>query len=303
MENTEQVQQLHKLAKQSIVNVSERYGVLKAQCILTDFGLTKLVDASNDRVKLAAVLFMSEATAEQLGKPEDYIGGKLPEEVEFSNKVETAGLMMIKALNSRGVYLPNPTTRRLAARVAEKKQAASLIDLAHTGPEETTRLMIQVEELTKRLRLQSNELDKAKAEIVNLKDELEQQEIEALPVNPKILAQRMSPGPLTAGELNAKVGYESLRQILQDALNQAMNGKGHERHSNGLSFEEQPMQAICDILGSPEGMVYQVMKKLKEALGLPDADHQYHEVLGAVNYAAGVALWMQRHRQEEPDNL
>lgn len=300
MENTEQ---LHELAKQSIVNVSKRYGVMNAQRILTDFGITKLADASNDRVKLAAVLFMSEATAAQLGKPEDYIDGKLPSEVEFSGySIRAVGKMMIRVLNNRGVYLPNPTTRKLAARVTETKQAASLIDLAHTEPEERTRLMIQVEELSNKLRLQSKEFDKAKAEIVRLKDELEEQELEARPVNRQI-AQMMPPGPLTAGELNAKVGYESLRKILQDALNQAMNGKGHERHSNGLSFEEQPMQAICDILGSPEGMVYQVMKKLKEALGLPDADHQYHEVLGAVNYAAGVALWMQRHRQEEPDNL
>lgn len=91
--------------------------------------------------------------------------------------------------------------------------------------------------------------------------------------------------------------YSGLYSVLMDALDQACNGKGKERHANDKPFEEQPMQTHCDALGSPQGMAYQVMKKTAEAMGMADPAHQIRELLGAINYAAGMIIWINRNNQ------
>lgn len=89
--------------------------------------------------------------------------------------------------------------------------------------------------------------------------------------------------------------YAGLAAVLLGALEQAAYGKGRERHANDLPFEQQPMNAICDILGSPEGMAYQVTKKVAEALKMPTYEQQERELFGAINYTAGIIIWLQRH--------
>lgn len=92
--------------------------------------------------------------------------------------------------------------------------------------------------------------------------------------------------------------YSKLYSVLMDALDQAAYGKGKERHATDKSFEDQPMQTISDLAGSPDGMAYQVIKKVQEALRLPDFSRQKRELLGAIVYAAGMIIWLEKQPTE-----
>ncbi len=84
-------------------------------------------------------------------------------------------------------------------------------------------------------------------------------------------------------------GYGLLAAVLQRAYEQAAIGKGKERHANGKPFHEQPMQDLIRLhgLGFATG---QASKKASEALGLPGADRQVAELLGAIVYLAGAVI-------------
>lgn len=87
-------------------------------------------------------------------------------------------------------------------------------------------------------------------------------------------------------------GYESLKSVLDAALAQAAEGKGAERHANGLPFDAQPMARITEMVGVgfPIG---QVLKKAAEAKGMADRGEREaarRELLGVINYAAGAYL-------------
>ena len=82
--------------------------------------------------------------------------------------------------------------------------------------------------------------------------------------------------------------YARLQSILIEALEQAAEGKGHERHASGEPFEEQP---ICQIargvgLGFPLG---QAIKKIKESQRL-QGEAGVRELLGAIVYLAGAVI-------------
>lgn len=87
-------------------------------------------------------------------------------------------------------------------------------------------------------------------------------------------------------------GYERLHAVYQDAHHQAAYGKGNERHANDLPFHEQRMQTISQGLNSPDGMAYQVIKKLQEGLQMKDAGARRRELLGALNYLAGIVIFL-----------
>lgn len=89
-------------------------------------------------------------------------------------------------------------------------------------------------------------------------------------------------------------GYDSLFSVLVEALDQAQVGKGADRHNMGgdIPFEEQRMQKISQLLDSPDGMAYQVCKKVTEGIGLPTVDRQVAELLGAINYLAGMVIFL-----------
>lgn len=86
--------------------------------------------------------------------------------------------------------------------------------------------------------------------------------------------------------------YEPLRLILNDALAQAATGKGHERHSNGEPWTDQP---ICTI-GRQVGIGFntgQALKKTGEAMGMLSRNQRKAaeaEILGAINYLASAVL-------------
>lgn len=86
-------------------------------------------------------------------------------------------------------------------------------------------------------------------------------------------------------------GYEQLVAVLQDAHNQAAHGKGKERHANDLPFHEQRMQSISKLINSPKGLEFQAIKKLTEGMQFDDAARREKELLGAINYIAGIIIY------------
>lgn len=102
--------------------------------------------------------------------------------------------------------------------------------------------------------------------------------------------------PVAPRYLVAAPGYEQLAEVFRAAHDQAAYGKGKERHGHsGVPFHEQRMQVASDAVGSPDGMVYQVIKKTTEGLEFSNPDKREHELLGALNYLAGVIIWLRRH--------
>lgn len=85
--------------------------------------------------------------------------------------------------------------------------------------------------------------------------------------------------------------YQSLREILLLAYEQAAEGKGKERHARGNPFEEQHMQTISRLLDTDRGMAFQVIKKLTEGLDMEDPAARERELLGAINYIAGIVVY------------
>lgn len=84
-------------------------------------------------------------------------------------------------------------------------------------------------------------------------------------------------------------GYEKLAAILDEALERAQAGKGKERHANGKPFHEQPIVALNVDLGTVDGALYQVLKKLHESKRLPP-DRRRAERLDAINYIVASIL-------------
>ena len=85
--------------------------------------------------------------------------------------------------------------------------------------------------------------------------------------------------------------YRSLAGILVEAYTQAQSGKGKERHANDLPFADQPMQAISHLLDSDKGMAYQACKKIVEATNMQSLPAFEREILGAINYLAGMIIF------------
>ena len=91
-------------------------------------------------------------------------------------------------------------------------------------------------------------------------------------------------------KVTVQPAYYDLFIVLQKALYQAQDGKGAERHGNGLSFLEQPALTITRAvgLGFPLG---QAMKKIQESQRM-DIDAAKRELLGAINYLAAAILFL-----------
>lgn len=98
-------------------------------------------------------------------------------------------------------------------------------------------------------------------------------------------------------EIHVKPGYEPLLAILVEALEQAQNGKGLERHADGKPFLEQP---ICTIgrrkgLGFTEG---QVWKKIMEVDNLPTTEAKIREMISIIVYAAADVILLKERLEE-----
>lgn len=86
-------------------------------------------------------------------------------------------------------------------------------------------------------------------------------------------------------------GYHQLGSVLRRAYHQASEGKGEQRHAQGQPFYEQPMQRISQLLDTDGGMAFQAIKKIQEARRLPTPERRIAELLGAINYVAGMVIY------------
>lgn len=94
--------------------------------------------------------------------------------------------------------------------------------------------------------------------------------------------------------------YHHLSNVLDEALEQASEGKGRERHAQDLPFHEQPMQQLIDLYGMGFALG-QAGKKMQESQRLPH-DAARTELLGAIVYIAGAIVAMDRGRDETAEN-
>lgn len=86
--------------------------------------------------------------------------------------------------------------------------------------------------------------------------------------------------------------YLSLQAVLDEAFNQAAFGKGAERHAQSKPFEEQPMQKLIELYGVGFALG-QAGKKMQEAQRM-DVEPAVRELLGAINYIAGVVVHLEK---------
>ncbi len=101
--------------------------------------------------------------------------------------------------------------------------------------------------------------------------------------------------------LDVQEGYEKLAAVLQCALDQAQGGKGAERHAQGQPFHEQPMQRISQLIGSRDGMAFQAIKKIQESQRFEEPERVINELLGAINYVAGMIIYLEDEALEQQE--
>lgn len=107
-------------------------------------------------------------------------------------------------------------------------------------------------------------------------------------------------GDSTVGRPVIEPGYHRLYHVLMAALDQASRGKGSERHEIGdFPFEEQHMLKIAELQDSPDGMVFQVCKKVVEGIRLSDHESRIKELHGAINYLAGIVIYLEKKHDRE----
>lgn len=93
-------------------------------------------------------------------------------------------------------------------------------------------------------------------------------------------------------------GYASLASVLARALNQAAAGRGRERHANDLPFHRQRMMTLIDLHGYGFA-AGQAGKKVAEGLEMENPERCKQEILGAINYLAGIIVHMDHRSSDE----
>lgn len=86
--------------------------------------------------------------------------------------------------------------------------------------------------------------------------------------------------------------YALLRATLDEAAEQASEGKGRDRHASGEPFDRQPILTITRMVG-PGFPLGQVMKKCQEAARMEERGQEAQaraEMLGAIVYAAAAVI-------------
>ena len=88
-------------------------------------------------------------------------------------------------------------------------------------------------------------------------------------------------------------GYEKLFDVFCNAIAQASEGKGSERHSDGEPFEKQPICKGTRRFGIGAAL-FQAWKKIHEVpvlYTMTDGDNRaLRELYGAMNYAAACVI-------------
>lgn len=92
---------------------------------------------------------------------------------------------------------------------------------------------------------------------------------------------------------STKHPYHPLYKILMEALDQAVSGKGKERHADDKPFILQPICEGARAFG-PSSLNYQAWKKTRESmklLGMSNGHTRYrNEIFGAIIYNAAAVL-------------
>jgi len=89
-------------------------------------------------------------------------------------------------------------------------------------------------------------------------------------------------------------GYDVLRSVLEDAVLQASEGKGKERHACvGEAFEDQQIVQLAEWMGSAQFDIGQACKKAIESTRMEPAAAR-RELLGAINYLAAAVIVLDR---------
>jgi hypothetical protein len=94
--------------------------------------------------------------------------------------------------------------------------------------------------------------------------------------------------------MKAEPEYRLLASVLNDALNQAQNGKGKERHACGEPFEQQEicLNTRAVGFGYPLGQARKKAREAKRLLETRGKDAAMAECLGAINYLAAAVIVM-----------
>ena len=98
-----------------------------------------------------------------------------------------------------------------------------------------------------------------------------------------------------------KPGYEPLMEVLYDALRQASNGKGDERHAGGKVFIDQPIFTIA----REHGLAFltgQAAKKLGEShtlLSIFGENRAIAELYGAIVYTAAAIILLKEQESKD----
>jgi len=94
--------------------------------------------------------------------------------------------------------------------------------------------------------------------------------------------------------LTVRPEYSELARVLDDAIAQAQDGKGRERHAGaGEAFEDQQIVQLGEWMDSTAFAIGQACKKAIESLRLPP-DRARAERLGAINYLAAAVVQLDR---------
>lgn len=92
-------------------------------------------------------------------------------------------------------------------------------------------------------------------------------------------------------------GYESLANVLVEALDQAQGGKGKERHANeGEQFHDQIIVQLGEWMDTGGFTIGQACKKALESTRLPH-DAARRELLGSIVYLAAEVIRLDRKHQ------
>ena len=86
--------------------------------------------------------------------------------------------------------------------------------------------------------------------------------------------------------------YKTLKDVLDNALNQASSGKGKDRHADDQPYEQQPIMWIEEYFRSYQ--LGQAVKKMHESQRLSN-EMAIQELLGAINYIAAKIIYLQQH--------
>ncbi len=98
--------------------------------------------------------------------------------------------------------------------------------------------------------------------------------------------------PVELSRSPTPANYLRLQAVLDEAFNQAAYGKGAERRAQSKPFEEQPMQKLIELYGTGFALG-QAGKKMQESQRM-EVEAAVRELLGAINYIAGVVIHLEK---------